>query len=154
FKATLKADYQELQASVENGLWKAAHVLAGSIIEAILIDYLIAVNHEGMSEQDLLKWDMRKLIPAGQQEGILTSKTEQMCVIVKDYRNLIHPGRILRLQETVDKEGATVAQALVNMIARDIGNKKAEVYGYTAEQLVTKIENDLGCLPILPHLLK
>src|SRR5262245_11047422 len=152
FKDTLKSDYAELQVSVKHGLWKAAHVLAGSIIEAVLIDYLVAVRHAGKSGEELLKWDMGKLISAGEKEGILTAKNAQMCVVVKDYRNLIHPGRILRLSESVEEEGATVAQSLVKLVGRDIGKKKAEKYGYTAEQLLSKIENDLDCVAYLPDL--
>ncbi len=153
FKANLLSDYRELQAGIAGGLWKAVHVLAGSIIEAILIDYLIAARHKGMSEQDLLKWNMGQLIPAGQAEGILTAKSAQLCVVIKDYRNLIHPGRIIRLEEKVDPDGATVAMALVRMVARDIGKKKAETYGFTAEQIVTKLDSDHDCISILPHVL-
>src|SRR5207302_1122828 len=113
FKANLKSDFAELHAAVKGRLWKAAHVLAGSIVEAILLDYLIAVKHERHPEEELLKWDFRKAIPAGRKEGILSERTEQMTIVVKDYRNLIHPGRILRLGEEVDAEGATVALSLV-----------------------------------------
>jgi hypothetical protein len=129
-------------------------VLAGSIIEAILLDYLIAVRHSNLPEEKLLKWDFGQCIEAGEKEGILTSKTAPMCVVVKGYRNLIHPGRVIRLEEKVDGEGATVALSLVRMVARDIGKKKAEVYGCSAEQLVGKIERDMECTAILPHLLR
>jgi hypothetical protein len=63
-----------------------------------------------------------------------------MCSVIKDYRNLIHPGRLLRLGESVNEEGATVALSLARMVAKDISKKKAEKYGLTAEQLANKIE--------------
>ena len=34
----LESDYRELRVCVEAGAWKAAHVLAGSVIQAVLID--------------------------------------------------------------------------------------------------------------------
>ncbi len=151
-KANLASNYKELQGSVEQGNWTAAHVLAGSIIEAALMDYLLAVQHA--DEAKLLKWDLSDLIAAGKAEGVVTDRASYLCHVIKDYRNLIHPGRVLRLKEKVDEEGARVALSLVKMVAQDIGGKKAEVYGYTAEQLVTKLESDLGCVAYLPHILK
>ena len=46
FRFSLERDYQELVASLQNGAWKAAYILAGSIIEAILIDYLLAIDYQ------------------------------------------------------------------------------------------------------------
>src|SRR5262249_17012038 len=135
FRASLEADQAELLASMGAKAWKAVHVLAGSIIEAVLLDYLIASEYHSRPPQDLLKMDLHKGIDACLAEGVLTSKTAQLSVVVKDYRNLIHPGRSVRLSEKVDENSAKVAQALVEMIVAEVAKKKSEKYGNTAEQL-------------------
>src|SRR5260370_15503506 len=46
FRASLEADYQELLSAMGVQAYKAEHVLAGSIIEALLVDYLIATDYQ------------------------------------------------------------------------------------------------------------
>ncbi len=46
FRESLDADYHELNSAMEVHAWKAVHVLAGSIIEALLVDYLTASNYQ------------------------------------------------------------------------------------------------------------
>jgi hypothetical protein len=86
-------------------------------------------------------------------EAVITSKTAQLSVVVKDYRNLIHPGRSMRLSETVDENSTRVAQALVEMIVAEVAKKKSEKYGNTAEQLAAKMVVDPSAVGILDHLL-
>ena len=40
FRAGLVSDYAEMQKALEAESWKSVHVLAGSIVEAILVDYI------------------------------------------------------------------------------------------------------------------
>ena len=60
FRRSLESDYGEMASCIEAGSWKAAHVLAGSIIEAVLIDYLIAETH--VARKDALKMDLSSAI--------------------------------------------------------------------------------------------
>lgn len=129
-------------------------MLSGSIIEALLVDYLIVTNYQQISGKDPLEMSFNDLIIICAQKGILSKKTEQISHAIRSYRNLIHPGRIKRLNETADKDGAIVASALVNMVIKEIMARKQEKYGYTAEQIVTKIESDPYASAILSHLLK
>lgn len=52
------------------------------------------------------------------------------------------------------KNGAKIAEALVEIIIEQISNRKRETYGYTAEQIVKKLERDSSAIAILGHLLK
>ncbi len=45
FRISLENDYKELNDAMQVEAWKAVHVLAGSIIEAVLVDYLFAINY-------------------------------------------------------------------------------------------------------------
>jgi hypothetical protein len=115
---------------------------------------MIAVKQDGKSEAYWLRADLKDAIEAGEKAKILSKTTAQLSAAVQGYRNLIHPGRVVRLGETATQEGATVALALVKMVAKDIAEKRAKVYGLTAEQLVTKLEQDAHCTAYLPHLVK
>lgn len=150
FRISLENDYKELNAAMQVGAWKAVHVLAGSIIEAVLIDYLIAIDYHN---EDPLRVTLERAITICKQEGILSEKTEHIAHAIQSYRNLIHPGRSIRLGETADEGGAKIAQGLVDMVVSQVAANKQRKFGYTAEQIVNKISNDSSTVAILGHLL-
>lgn len=154
FRASLEAYQAELHTCVVAKAWKAVHVLAGSIIEAVLLDYLIASDYQNLPPEELLKFDLNKAIDACQAEGVLTAKTAQLSAVIKDYRNLIHPGRSVRLSERVDENTAQIVQALLAMILTEVAKKKSERWGNTAEQLTNKLLADPSGVGILDHLLQ
>lgn len=151
---SLESDYRELCDCMKVKAWKSAHVLAGSIVEALLIDWLDAngiTRHKGT---DLLKIDLTGAVEACKENGLITARAESLTAVVRGYRNLIHPGRLLRTQETVDERGAVVARSLVEMIALDIARSKSEKYGHTAEQVVAKLVSDPSSASYIGHLVK
>ena len=154
FRRSLENDYKELTECLKVNAWKAAHVLAGSIIETLLIDFLVSSNYKNRASIDPLKMDLGQAISACRKEGILTEKTEQLSSAIKSYRNLIHPGRKIRLGEEVDENGAKVAQALVDIVIKEVSARRKENYGYTAEQIVSKLERDSSAISIMEHILK
>ncbi len=150
FRISLENDYKELNDAMQVGAWKAVHVLAGSIIEAVLVDYLFAI---GYHQEDPLRVSLERAITICRQEGILSEKTEHIAHAIQSYRNLIHPGRSIRLGETADEGGAKIAQGLVDMVVSQVAANKQRKFGYTAEQIVKKISNDSSTVAILGHLL-
>jgi hypothetical protein len=152
FKAALESDYRELQLTREAAAWKAVHVLAGSITEAILVDYVMGTDIPARLQIDLLKVDLGGAIKLCRDEGILSERAATLSDVIRGYRNLIHPGRAIRLGETVDGRSAVVAIALVEMIADEVGKARAATKGNTAEQLLAKIEHDISAVPIARHL--
>jgi hypothetical protein len=46
FRLSLQSDYRELINAFETCSWKAAHVLSGSIVEALLVDYLAVCDYQ------------------------------------------------------------------------------------------------------------
>lgn len=154
FRASLEADYTELNSCMQAKAWKAVHVLAGSIVEAVLTDYLLSSGYGKKNSVDTLKMDLSQLVAACKNEGVLSQKTTELSAAIKSYRNLIHPGRVIRLGETVNENGAKVAQALVEIVIEEVSAKRRETYGYTAEQIVSKLERDPSAVDILMHLLK
>jgi hypothetical protein len=153
FRAALISDYGELQAAVSVGAWKAVHVLAGSIVEAVLIDHIAGSNIPADKGIDPLTLDLGAAIKLCREEDILSERTATLSDVVRSYRNLIHPGRVIRLAEEVDENSAGVAVSLVEMIAKEVGRARAKSRGYTAEQLVAKMDQDPSAVPIARHLL-
>jgi hypothetical protein len=60
-----------------------------------------------------------------------------LSTVIRSYRNLIHPGRALRLKETYTAEDAKVAGTLVDIILREVAAKQEQVRGLTAEQITS-----------------
>ena len=153
-KISLESDYAELLSSLNGQAWKAAHVLAGSIIEALLVDSLRSLPDSDQPSKDPLKMEFAELISVCRSKGVLSERTEQLSSVVRGYRNLIHPGRVIRLNEPIDGDTAKIAHALVEIILKEVGAKRKETYGYTAEQILDKIEHDASAVAILSDLMR
>lgn len=154
FRESLEADYTELKNCVEAQAWKSVQVLAGSIVESLLIDYLSSSSNPTRPKKDPLKLDLAEAIAICREEKVLSDRTADLCSVVKSYRNLIHPGRMLRLGEQAPNKGsATIALALIEMITDDLTKILRASVGLTAEQILSKIQRDANSLNILQHLL-
>jgi hypothetical protein len=149
FRRTLEADHAEMLACIEVEAWKAAHVLAGSIVEALLVEYLLRQN-----DPDPLKMSLAELIETCRAAKVLSARTADLSSVIRSYRNLIHPGRSLRLGDRPDHDGAIVARTLVSIIVREVAATQEQRYGLTAEQMVSKIRRDATALGIVEHLLR
>lgn len=152
FRTVLEADLKEMEQCFESKAWKAVHVLAGSIIEAVLIDYLIAEGHE--KRENALKMGLGEAVKLAAERDIISEKAASLSSVLKEYRNLVHPGRSIRMRETTSAASARIAESLVKMILTEIEGRKRSNYGYTAEQIVSKIEQDSSAEAILKRLLQ
>jgi hypothetical protein len=154
FRNSLRNDYGEIVRCMGSGAWKAVHVLAGSIVETVLVDYLVATNHHKVKGKDPLKMELAEVIEACRKDGVLSQRASDLSSVIRSYRNLIHPGRVIRLGEKIDLKTATVAKTLVDVVLEEIVAAKADKYGFTAEQIVNKVEKDSSAVSVLSHFLK
>ena len=152
FRAALVSDYREMSDCLESKAFKAVLVLSGSIVEALLVEYL-SVSGARPAGKDPLTLQLNELIQACLQAGVLQKSTASLCDVIRDYRNLIHAGRIVRLNQEVTPEGAHIAFSLVGLSTKEISQKRKVTYGFTADQLLKKIVSDEHCLSVLPQLL-
>lgn len=154
YRSLLEADFEEMQLCLRAGAWKAAMVLAGSLIEAVLIEHLEWLSGPG-DEKRLRKMMLADAITSCESLGEINQTTAKLCSAVKDYRNLIHPGKVVRDSVAApDQSNAMIVTALVGRITQEISATRSARSGLTAEQLLRKVERDSGSIPILPHLLK
>jgi hypothetical protein len=98
FRTSLISDYRELTRCLDTSAWKAVHILAGSVVEAILTDHLMATDYQKRTGKDPLKMDLAGIISACKEENVITDRTADLSSVVRSYRNLIHPGRMIRLR--------------------------------------------------------
>ena len=141
-----------MERTLEIGAWKAVHVLAGSIVEALLVEYLV-ISKIKPNGKDPLNVGLSEAIEACKDAKVLSTRTASLSDVVRDYRNLIHPGRVIRLQDTYGESSARIAVSLVEIIAAEVAQKRKENYGLTAEQIVRKILIDERTMALIPHLL-
>lgn len=154
FRQSLESDYVEMDQCIEGRAWKSTQVIAGSIIEALLIDYLAASKHPKRPAKDPLRLDLAEAITICREEKVLTSRTADLSSVIRSFRNLIHPGRVKRLEEPRPNEGsAIIARKLVDLIVDEVAKVRRSTFGLTAEQIVMKLERDGSSLGILKELL-
>lgn len=154
FRQSLENDFNELELALANKAWKASQVLAGSIVEALLIDYIQSTNNPGRKAVDPLKISLAEAIDICLDEDVITKTTSDLCSVVKSYRNLIHPGRVVRLGESPPSpESANVALSLVKIITSELESFRRRTGGTTAEEILYKIEHDKHANLLIKHLL-
>lgn len=149
----LESDYEELNKCYEAQAWKSVQVLSGSIIEAMLIDYISSGQAKSSPPKDPLKMDLADSIAFCKQEGALSDRSADLCSVIRSYRNLIHPGRIIRLaEEAPEKSSATVAKSLIDIIVEELSKVRISTLGLSADQLVSKLSRDPKTITIMKHL--
>ena len=120
FRSILERDFAELQVCLNNNAVKSVLVLSGSIIEAILLEYFINNIPTNMNKNQVLKLTFANLINEAHTEGLISSISKDLSSVIRNYRNLIHPGKEVRTQETYDYETGAVSLHLVKIILKEI----------------------------------
>lgn len=135
-RANLEIDISATNQALSNGEWKAATVLAGSVIEAVLLWALnqhdqeevrkavVTLLNEEIFNKDpgsnLDVWSLHSFIEVAAKLKIIGEGTAQHARLAKGYRNLIHPGREKRLGQKCDRGTALSAVAAVEFVIRDL----------------------------------
>lgn len=154
YRSILERDFEEMQMCLQAGAWKAAMVMAGSLIEAILVEHLENLGSPG-DEEALRKIMLNEAIKRCEALGELSETAAKLCSAVKDYRNLIHPGKVARDSlPPPDQNNAVIVTALVGKVTQEIAAKRNARAGFTAEQLLRKVECDAGAMALVPHILR
>lgn len=148
----LERDKQELEKSVQNHLYKSAMILAGSIIEAVLVDYFLTFPRSNTTNDQILNANLNNLIEWARHDDLISQRTKDMSAVIRNYRNLIHPGREYRLKENIDIHNTTVANSLVEIIVQEISENYGARLGYRADQAIAKARVDPSFSSFLRHI--
>jgi len=104
----IRRDIAELNTARSQGLDKTAKicmVLCGSIAEALLLDTLLRKQPEALAvaatlnkkfKSNLEDWELHEMITVATRLGILPDDASTGATQLRNWRNLIHPGRELK----------------------------------------------------------
>lgn len=154
FRNILKRDFLELEKCLEIKANKAVLVLSGSIIEAILTEYFLNNLPNKMSKEQIMKQELYSLIDLAFEKKLITQKAKDLSTVIKSYRNLIHPGREIRENEQFDDDTAIVSFSLLKIITSEVKENYLKKYGYTAKDIVSKLETDYLSYSIFEQLVE
>jgi len=138
-RTNLRIDISATNQALSNGEWKAATVLAGSVIEALLLwglnrfeeEEMITARTslvgEGILPSDpggnLDRWKLHSFIEVAAKLEVIGEDTAKQARLAREYRNLIHPGREKRLGQKCDRGTALAAVAAVERVVSDLSSK-------------------------------
>jgi hypothetical protein len=116
-RESIRNDIGAASRAILNDEWKAATVLAGAAIEALLHWVLSQRAHPPANLDDLM---LGQLLVEAEKLGRLKPNTITEVKLAKDFRNLIHHGRTRRLSERCDRGMAYAAIAALDHVIRDL----------------------------------
>lgn len=154
FRALLKRDFIELETCYKAKASKSVLILTGSIIEAILVEYFLNNLPNGKTKEQVLKEELFNLIDLAYRDKLVSSKTKDLSTVIRNYRNLIHPGREVRENEQFDEDTATVSFSLLKIITSEIKENYLKKYGYTTADIISKLETDSLSYSIFEQLIE
>jgi hypothetical protein len=125
---SLRIDISATNRALHNGEWKAATVLAGSVIEALLLWALLQQSPAAVTgaasmlklKDAPLDWHLPQYIRVAEHLKIIESATVTAASLAKDFRNLIHPGRAQRTGQTCNRGTAMSAVAALELVVEDL----------------------------------
>ncbi len=124
-RGVLDHDTFELQQVFHAGYWKSSIVLAGGAIEGILTDLLNrpeAFSAAGAPRKnDITRWTLDELIRVALELNSVNGAVGRLSHSVREYRNLVHPGREIRENLGFGREEATIALEVLRILVRDLG---------------------------------
>lgn len=114
-RESLRIDASTAHRSLGNGEYKAATVLAGSVVEGLLLWAISQCDHskrdaaakqvsavrkqsqrKPIPQLDPEHWHLADYIDVAAQLKLIGAETQKALELAAEYRNLIHPGRVLR----------------------------------------------------------
>jgi hypothetical protein len=141
FRDNLRLDVAAINRAFSNNEFKAATVLAGSAIEALLLwalekrtaddigealDRAVATNSLGKRPRGGLTdadWGIRQYAETTGELTLIKKRTREQLRLATDFRNLVHPGRAKRLNEACDRGTALATMAGLEFVMRDLAGR-------------------------------
>jgi hypothetical protein len=109
-------DYAELHWLDPGMATKSVLVLAGGILESLLLDALVTAGK--WRQEEAFQKRLNDMIHPAEGCGII--REGRVSNVLRSYRNLIHPAREIREGLTFTREDAKLARAAVDVTIRDV----------------------------------
>lgn len=125
-KNIIERDYSEIQRAFISVCWKSVIILCGGAIEAILTDLLLSNSSNAIASNkapkgaDITKWSLANLIEVSVDINLVSPSIEKLSHSIREYRNLVHPGREIRERLIFDSEEAKIALEVLHILHREL----------------------------------
>jgi len=124
-RAICQRDYEEVQRVEIAGAHKATIVLCGSLTEALLLEVIQIEEAKARAsskapKRPLERWDLHDLLEVAIDLGLINPGAAVLAKGIKDYRNLIHPGKEVRTKFHVGPEEAAISRQFLELVIRDL----------------------------------
>lgn len=154
-RSILVRDYRELRRIIKAGARKSAVVMCGSIMEAILLYKLYTPEVQAkyqdkygkpLESPQAKRWELEDLINLITNLGYLDENARSEAHFVRNYRNLIHPGKEKRGELKVTGELLVASTALLTHVMKSLTPPKQPKIRPLPDQIFLK---KLGkkCIP-------
>jgi hypothetical protein len=133
-RASVRSDISSSEAALNNGQWKAATVLAGAALEALLL-WAVARHSESDRKSALQArnrkadpvrpegWYLLDYIEVANALGDIDDDTAKQANLAKNFRNLIHPGREVRTGTRCDRGTAHSTYGALHLVISDLARR-------------------------------
>jgi hypothetical protein len=131
-KAQLSMDYAELSLVHNTRARKSTVILAGGILEGVLLDKLRGTPDEaeaayrklpGSRNISMDAWDLAHLVDVARELRLLPRGVVQISHGLREFRNLVHPGRQLRERTVLSEDEAELAVRVVEIALKALGGR-------------------------------
>lgn len=130
YRKKLREELGAIQILFHERQWKAAIVMAGSLIEALLLNQISIKNPTEIDKtktalnikKNIEQWDLHNYIDAAYHMNLIKEITKTQALLAKDFRNLIHPGREIRMEQECTEAAALSALAGLMHVIEDLSH--------------------------------
>jgi hypothetical protein len=132
----VERDVSAVRSALANGEWKAATVLGGSVVEALLLSFVLHIEPREVSDAlaravangwlkqkpkgDPREWHIADYIEVAFELKALSETTAHQARLLRGFRNLIHPGLEMRKTQSCSAGTAHAARAAIEMVTEDL----------------------------------
>ena len=125
----LQRDLRECAIAVVAGQDKAATIMCGSIIEALLMlkikergisKYDVSAVSKGKTNHPVSEMSLNELLYIADIENILDKNGYHLGHYIRDYRNVVHPAKEIRMSEEVNHENVITMWAVLKRLVSDL----------------------------------
>jgi hypothetical protein len=134
----VEKDYEQAQRAFNAGLYKAAALLAGGVIEQMLADalqwpdtiqrpqYSQAILKLPGGQQQQVNWErasLERLAEAAVTFGLLDATGQHAALLSRDFRDTVHPNAEVRIRRRASQEDAEVLLAVVRWLHSELSRQ-------------------------------
>ena len=130
-KAVLLRDLEECAISIAVRQDKAATIMCGSIIEALLLAKIVEIGKKNYDISDMsmkknakkypiIDMNLNELLYVADKEKLICKNNFHLSHYVRDYRNVVHPAKEIRTNQNITHENAMIMWTILKQIIYEL----------------------------------